>query len=115
MTTTHAATGRHRAERPRTLKRRAAVVAAGTSVAVLVGGTAFAYWAATGTGSGSAQAGTMSAPTVSTGTVEGPALLPGIKRRHSHCDGEQPQPVPGHGDGRAGLVRQLSPAARPRL
>lgn len=100
MTTTHSATGRHRAERPRSLKRRAAVVVAGTSAAVLVGGTAFAYWAATGTGSGNAQAGTMSAPTVSAGTTTGSALYPGLTSNGTSTGGtlamtaSNPNPFP---------------------
>lgn len=59
--------------------RRAAVVIAAAVAVVLLGSTsAYAYWTTLGTGSGAAPAGTFTAPTVSAGTVTGPALYPGL-------------------------------------
>lgn len=77
-TRTHRA-GSHKAPRKSlTGRRRAALVAGGTAVAVLAGGTAaFAYWTTTGSGSGAAAARTMTAPTITAGTVAGD-LYPGL-------------------------------------
>jgi hypothetical protein len=67
---------KHRISAPR---RRAAVIVGGAVAGVLLSGTAaVAYWSITGTGSGTAQSGTMIAPTVSAGTPSGTALFPGL-------------------------------------
>ena len=59
--------------------RRTAVVFGGAIAVILLGATsAFAYWTTIGSGSGAATAATFVAPTVSSGTVSGTALYPGL-------------------------------------
>jgi hypothetical protein len=62
----------HKAHRP------AVVVGAAVAGVLLSGTAAVAYWSVTGTGSGSATSGTMTAPTVSAGTASGTLLYPGL-------------------------------------
>jgi hypothetical protein len=55
------------------------VIVGGATAGVLLSATAaVAYWSVTGTGSGSAASGTMTAPTVSVGTTSGTLLYPGL-------------------------------------
>lgn len=59
--------------------RRAGVVLGGTVAIILLGSTsAVAYWTTMGSGSGDAAADTFKDVTVSSGTVTGPLLYPGL-------------------------------------
>jgi hypothetical protein len=59
-------------------RRLATVVGVAVGGVLLSATAAVAYWSVTGSGSGSAASGTMTAPTVSAGTASGSLLYPGL-------------------------------------
>jgi len=75
--------------RPSNRKVSLAAVAFGAiSLAVMAGGTAYAYWTTTGTGSGTAQARVFTAPTVAAGTAPSGQLFPGLTADGSTVGGD---------------------------
>lgn len=78
----------------RITKSKTAVVVAGTAIAALVGGTAFAYFTSTGTGGGTASVGTSTAFVI---TVKGPVggpLYPGVGSQTFSYSVTNPGPGP---------------------
>lgn len=67
---------------------------------VFAGGSALAYWLTSGTGTGTAQARTFTAPTVTGGTVTGNLLYPGLTANGTNAGGDlvvvgtNPNPFP---------------------
>ena len=74
--------------RPSSRKVPLAVVIGAASLAVMAGGTAYAYWTTTGTGSGTAQARVFTAPTVAAGTAPAGQLYPGLTADGSAVGGD---------------------------